>query len=63
MSHFSFGGVPSLGNERLECKGCGEYTIHRWGACIHCGTKRPGTRYHRAAPLRRRKRTDPVTGI
>ena len=24
---------------RLECKPCGETTLHRYGKCIHCNTE------------------------
>lgn len=66
--YYSFGGVPSLGNERLWCRTCQDYAIHKWAACIHCGTKLPSASYRRAKPLRRTRsgpirKTDPVTGL
>lgn len=56
-------GCPSLGNERIWCAPCGEYTIHRWGTCIHCGKKRQLTKTKRRPPISRASGPrDPVTG-
>lgn len=66
--YYNFGGVPSLGNERLMCSTCGERTIHKWRRCIHCDTPLDAPRYRRPPPMRQIRKgpirkTDPVTRL
>lgn len=65
-------GVPSLGNERIYCPTCLEYTIRKNGVCVRtgCGEKVAEARYRRIAPMRRNRNgkgpvrlCDPVTGL
>lgn len=64
--------APSLGNERLWCTTCLEYTIRKYGVCVRtgCGEKVGESRYRKVAPMRRVREgkgpvrlCDPVTGL
>lgn len=46
-------GKPSL--SRLMCSKCQEETMHKWGVCVHCGTKVPTQPEHRTFAPRGRK--------
>jgi hypothetical protein len=68
--YYNYGGLPSIGNERIWCAPCGEYTIHKWGNCIHCATPMPKPSYRKVQPMRQVKKstvpkrlTDPMTGL
>lgn len=70
--YYNYGGLPSIGNERLWCERCQEYTIRKYGACVRtgCGEKLDTPGYRRVAPMRRVRNgkgpvrlCDPVTGL
>lgn len=54
--YYNFGGVPSLGNERLFCITCKEHTIHKWRQCIHCNTPLSAPKYRRPKPMRQTRK-------